>query len=123
MHLAHFGTFDVENFGDLLYPLIARHRLSAAGADITFVSPIGAAPVWRDCVETVPASALDELEIDGVLLGGGNIVHAGLAGVDAYRGDGLTAVLAYSRLWHKPSEIASTAACRSAGTRRASLRP
>jgi GT2 family glycosyltransferase/polysaccharide pyruvyl transferase WcaK-like protein len=107
LRLVHFGTFDVENYGDLLYPLIARHRLAAAGIDITFVSPVGGPPVWADCVPTVDPSAVVEDDVDGVLLGGGNIVHAGPAGVDAYRGTGLTALLTYTRLWLKPSEIAN----------------
>lgn len=107
LRLVHFGTFDVENYGDLLYPLIARHRLAAAGVDITFVSPVGGPPVWSDCVPTVQPSAVIEDEVDGVMLGGGNIVHAGQAGVDAYRRSGLTALLAYTRLWLDPSKIAN----------------
>ncbi len=35
MRIAHFGTFDVENFGDLLFPLIAADRLSGLDADIS----------------------------------------------------------------------------------------
>ena len=70
MRLVHFGTFDVENFGDLLFPLIARHRLAAAEIELTFVSPVGGPPVWQDCAESISPSAVEALDVDGVLLEG-----------------------------------------------------
>lgn len=107
MRIAHFGTFDVENYGDLLFPLVARHRLEAVGAEFVHVSPVGGPPVWEGCVPSVPANALDGEALDGLLLGGGNIVHAGPAGVDDYRQDGLTWLLAYARLWLEPARLAT----------------
>lgn len=95
----------MENYGDLLFPLVAARRLGGMGVDVLAVSPVGGPPVWADCVTTVSPEALAEVELDGSLVGGGNIVHAGRAGVDAYRYDGLTALLAYARCWSGASEI------------------
>ena len=107
MRIAYFGTFDVENYGDLLFPLLARRRLAEFGAELVYVSPVGGPPVWADCVPTVPPDALHDEPLDGVILGGGNIVHAGAAGVDHYRQDGLTWLLAYSRLWVDSARLAA----------------
>ena len=34
MKIAHFGTFDVENYGDLLFPLLLERRLG--GEEVEF---------------------------------------------------------------------------------------
>ena len=107
LRIAHFGTFDVENYGDLLFPLVAQRRLAALDAELLCVSPVGGPPVWPDTVPTVAADALGDEPLDGVLFGGGNLVHAGPAGVDHYRGDGLTWLLAYARLWIDSARLAA----------------
>ena len=107
LRIAHFGTFDVENYGDLLFPLVAQRRLAALDAELLCVSPVGGPPVWPDTVPTVAAAALGDEPLDGVLFGGGNLVHAGPAGVDDYRGDGLTWLLAYARLWIDSARLAA----------------
>ena len=53
MKLAHFGTFDVENYGDLLFPLLLERRLSGLCDRFVHVSPRGGPPPWNDCVETI----------------------------------------------------------------------
>ncbi|HEX8207672.1 MAG TPA: polysaccharide pyruvyl transferase family protein [Solirubrobacteraceae bacterium] len=107
MRLAHFGTFDVENYGDLLFPLVVARRLEGLATEIVHVSPVGGPPVWDDCVATVAPSGLDPETLDAVLVGGGNIVHAGPAGVPDYREDGLTWLLAYAGLWTEPARLAA----------------
>ena len=105
MRVAHFGTFDVENYGDLLFPLVVRRRLAAVASEFVFVSPVGGDPVWADCMPTVTADALTEIELDGLIVGGGNIIHADNAGVAAYRRDALAARLAYGDLWMEPARL------------------
>jgi hypothetical protein len=56
--LAHFGTFDVENYGDLLLAAILERRLVDLGHGFVHVSPHGCPPVWDDCVPTVAAGAI-----------------------------------------------------------------
>jgi GT2 family glycosyltransferase/polysaccharide pyruvyl transferase WcaK-like protein/glycosyltransferase involved in cell wall biosynthesis len=105
VRIAQFGTYDVENYGDLLFPLVARSRLADLGAEIVPVSPVGATGVWDDCLPS--AGPDDELgDIDAVLLGGGNIIHSGAPGVEIYRRDGLTALLAYVGLWSGAAALA-----------------
>ncbi|APE44420.1 hypothetical protein BOO69_14130 [Sulfitobacter alexandrii] len=75
--IAIFGTFDVENYGDLLFPLLAQQRLASEGMDVVAVSPTAGVTRYRD---TVPVISLAEFvktadSFDGILIGGGNIVH------------------------------------------------
>lgn len=93
--IAIFGTFDVENYGDLLFPLIAQNRLAEAGTAIVAVSPTANVTRYRD---TVPVLSLDGFAraadtFDGILIGGGNIVHLRDFGLPGY---GSTA---YPSLW------------------------
>ena len=95
MRLGLWGTFDLENFGDMLYPRIVRRELArrVPGIEVIPFSPIGyvghnrfeepgetpAAPLG-----TWSADRLGELaeQIDVLVIGGGDIVHdrdAGLA--------------------------------------------
>ena len=109
MRIAHFGTFDVENFGDLLFPLLLERRLAGMGFEFVHVSPAGGPQVWRDCVRTVStASVLDEPGgFAAAVVGGGNIVHAAPTTLDAYvRGDA-SHVTAYAALWMGAAYVAA----------------
>ncbi|MBN1973071.1 MAG: polysaccharide pyruvyl transferase family protein [Sedimentisphaerales bacterium] len=94
-----FGTFDVPNYGDLLFPLLAQHRLAALGVNIVAMSPIGGGPVWKDCI---PSSGIDTIDCisspDGVLIGGGNIITLSPTHLPAYNRCP-TALLAYPDIW------------------------
>src|SRR5215212_717218 len=78
LKLAHFGTFDVENYGDLLFPLILERRFSGLCDRFVHVAPRGGPPPWDDCVETI---GFDEFsrrgsDVDGLVVGGGQILRA-----------------------------------------------
>src|SRR5262245_46019841 len=101
MKIAHFGTFDVPNYGDLLFPLIALRRLmDRLGAGLVCVSPVGGPPVFEDCLPSIGFDAFaDSLEeFDGILIGGGNIVRTTPTVLSEY-GSGSTPVTAYPDLW------------------------
>lgn len=76
--VAIFGTFDVANYGDLLFPLIAeaelRKRLGAVRLHAFSYHP-RTAPQWPYDVTSV--SELPQLieTLDGVLIGGGFIIR------------------------------------------------
>ena len=53
MTIAHFGTFDVENYGDCLFPLLFERKMAAAGIESVHVSPRGVATRWPDGAETI----------------------------------------------------------------------
>jgi GT2 family glycosyltransferase/glycosyltransferase involved in cell wall biosynthesis/polysaccharide pyruvyl transferase WcaK-like protein len=99
--VAHFGTFDIENYGDLLFPLILERRLSDLGHAFVHVSPHGGPPVWDDCVPTVAAEAIitDPPDLAGVIVGGGHIIHASRTSLDRYDQGGLSTLVAYPSLW------------------------
>ena len=102
------GTFDVRNYGDLLFPLVAAHRLGPHGISVRPASPTGRETGWRDAV--VPAPLVDALfgqdPFDGVLIGGGNIIHAREVNLPDYVEAG-AAQWAYGALWQE----ATLAAC------------
>lgn len=99
MRIAHFGTFDVENYGDLLFPLVLERRLAGRGHELIHVSPIGGDPVWGDCVATISTREAMALELDGVILGGGHLIHAQPSDVPLYRDSGDRGLFAYADLW------------------------
>jgi len=69
------GMFDMRNFGDLMFPLVARERLS--GFDIVAVSPTGAATGFADALASIPLDEMmaGETGADGFLIGGGYMIH------------------------------------------------
>lgn len=77
MKVAMFGTFDIGNFGDILFPIVAERKLALLG-EITldrYSYRAKSAEVW--CydvlpIQTFPARAA---EYDLVLVGGGHLVH------------------------------------------------
>jgi len=71
------GTFDVANYGDLLFPLIARHRLGSMGVEIVPVSPTTGMTVFADAMRPVGIESLiaGEQAVDAILIGGGYIIH------------------------------------------------
>lgn len=93
--VALFGTFDVENYGDLLFPLIARARLAADGIEVTAVSPTDARTRYRDAMPAIAQAEFDRdpAAFDALLIGGGNIVHLRDFALPGY------APTAYPALW------------------------
>ena len=76
--IALFGTFDVQNYGDLLFPIIAESELSQRLGNVTihrFSYHARSQPKWPYKV-----NSLDELPgkmagLDGALIGGGFIIR------------------------------------------------
>lgn len=98
--IAHYGTFDVENYGDLLFPLLLERRLRPLGCDLIHFSPAGGPPVWQGALASRPIHEADHLEgVDGVIFGGGDLVQAGMSGVSKYATDVISAAVAYPKLW------------------------
>ena len=106
--IIHFGTFDVENYGDLLFPLILEKKIACLGHEIVHVSPIGDTAVWEDCRSPVSFSTFlrNPGEIAGVVLGGGNIVHSWPTQLKSYLNQDVLPWVAYPMLWLLPSYLA-----------------
>ncbi|MFW2828532.1 polysaccharide pyruvyl transferase family protein [Sphingomonas sp. ID0503] len=97
--IAVTGVFDLQNYGDLMFPVIARHRLSS-GFDVVPVAPTAMRPNLSDAIDPVSLAELfgGSLRFDGLLIGGGYMIHAlpmdfmpgyGPAGVAEWAGAGL----------------------------------
>lgn len=71
--IALLGTFDVDNYGDLLFPFIAEHRLS--NFDLDYVSPTKKETIFQDAKKIISYKDFLNNKYDGVLIGGGNILH------------------------------------------------
>ena len=109
MRIAHFGTFDVENYGDLLFPLVLERRLADVCEGFVHVSPAGSDPLWQDCV---PAIGFDEFlregpEVDGVVIGGGQILRASPTPLGIYDRGGVSPFVAYPSLWLGAAYVAA----------------
>jgi hypothetical protein len=104
------GTFDVRNYGDLLFPVIARHELARHGIAVRPVSPSGVDTGWHDALppEPVGQALADPAGYDGLLIGGGNIVHARPVTLPDYVARDL-ADTAYPSLWLDAALTASAA--------------
>jgi hypothetical protein len=72
------GMFDMQNYGDLLFPLIAGRRLSALGYDTVPVAPTGQPTNLGDAMPSIPIAEMmsGSDEIAGILVGGGYIIHS-----------------------------------------------
>lgn len=86
VRIDHWGTFEVANFGDLLYPLVLEHavRTERPDATIQLTGPIGGAgpmgldrPVRRAVRHDEQGFWAQVADVDGIVLGGGDIVHHG----------------------------------------------
>lgn len=73
-----FGTFDVQNYGDLLFPIIARlelsHRLNAVEI-IPFSYHAKSFPDWPYEVISLTELPKKAHELDAILIGGGFIIR------------------------------------------------
>jgi polysaccharide pyruvyl transferase WcaK-like protein len=106
MKLAHFGTFDIQNYGDLLFPLVAEYHLRDTFDEFVHISPIGGS-IYEDVPESTTLESVigEGTQFDAVLVGGGNIVHARPSGLVEYNTVRRTA---YPDLWAGAARLAAT---------------
>jgi GT2 family glycosyltransferase len=84
------GTFDLENLGDLLFPMIAEHELRRRLGDVDlrlYSYRRMTAGAWPLDVESLGRLPTDVADLDGLLVGGGEIVHAAPVIAPGYRPD------------------------------------
>src|ERR1700728_345916 len=81
------GTFDVENYGDLLFPLVAEMELSRRLGEIEltgFSYHAKTAPPWPYAVTPVAELPRALGGLDGLLIGGGHLVRFDKGVADDY---------------------------------------
>jgi hypothetical protein len=85
------GMFDLDNYGDLLFPLVAQWRLGGFGYETIPVAPSARRPAIGDALAPldIRQMLLDEEPIVGILVGGGYLIHASsLDFMERYQTDG-----------------------------------
>jgi hypothetical protein len=78
---------------------VLERRLAGRGHELTHVSPVGGGPVWGDCVETISTGEAMARVFDGMVVGGGHLIHGQPSDVPAYREAEGHGLLAYADLW------------------------
>lgn len=108
--LAHFGTFDVENYGDLLFPLLVKRRMASIGIECVHVSPTGTTSPWRDALPSVSIEEARQMEVafTSIIVGGGNILRDSPTSLSLYVSSSCATgrAMAYSALWRSAFSIA-----------------
>lgn len=88
------GMFDLDNYGDLLFPLVARHRLEPHGYRVQAVAPSARRAALEDAPTPIDIGQMlmGQEPIAGILVGGGYVIHASsLEFMDVYETDGTAA--------------------------------
>ena len=94
------GMFDFDNYGDLLFPLVAQRRLASYGHPTIAVAPSAHRASFDDALPPIDITQmmLGQEPIAGVVIGGGYLIHANsldlmehyqTAGAGAWGGVGL----------------------------------
>jgi polysaccharide pyruvyl transferase WcaK-like protein len=74
-NLVNWGSFDIDNFGDLLFPFLVEHHLGRKYDEIIHASPTGTRSVWPDAKPTLTITdALARGGVGALLVGGGNLI-------------------------------------------------
>lgn len=75
--IAQIGTFDVENFGDLLFPDVLKKHLGS-DYEVDLFSPLGGKKPF-DNIDVLPISTLEskiiENKYQGIIIGGGDLIR------------------------------------------------
>jgi polysaccharide pyruvyl transferase WcaK-like protein len=73
----HYGMFDFDNYGDLLFPVLSKYRLEDKDWSYKAVSLSGQRTRFRDAVANISRKeAVEQMKVgDVILIGGGNIIH------------------------------------------------
>jgi hypothetical protein len=106
--VALFGTFDVANYGDLLFPHVAAHMLGMSPGELRCYSPRGGALDWEDTVVARAVTAFSQDPPPALcLIGGGNIIHANPTPLPDYAGAFADPRFTYASLWLGASILAA----------------
>jgi len=102
----NIGGFDVNNFGDLLFPFIIDHFVNQ---EVVHFSPTGGSTKWDDACETKSFYLLDEYakNASSIILGGGHIVSGEPTNIEEYSKINNLKKIVYPSFWIYPTIIAN----------------
>jgi GT2 family glycosyltransferase len=108
--LAHFGTFDVDNYGDLLFPILLEKKMTPLGIKCVHISPTGTSSRWHDALPPVSVQEARRMGKDFtfVMLGGGNTFRADPTSLPLYASSprATGGSMAYRTLWRSAFSVA-----------------
>lgn len=111
MKIAHVGTFDVRNVGDLLFVDIFERQIKKRlpNAEITLFSPTGT--MLPNTTKTIyPIKDLEKLQetasFDGIVVGGGDLVHLLELNILLNENDAVPTKYNAAETWITPSFVA-----------------
>lgn len=105
--IAHFGAFDHDSYGDLLFPFVAEHFLGNE-FELVHVAPTGGQTPWPDQPATISVDeALNRDDWDGVLIGGGDIIQGEEWTPEQWQDDSILSMAALPSLWIGGSLLAA----------------
>ena len=85
--IAQIGSFDVENYGDLLFPFVLKHKLSNYKIDL--FSPNGGRMPFNEEIIVYKATDLEKKIIeegyDALIIGGGDVLRLDSSILDLYK--------------------------------------
>ena len=87
-HVGIVGTFDVANYGDLLFPVLAEHELADRLGDVRLTRYSyhdRSADEWCYDVRSITRLAADLDALDGLVVGGGHLLRVDPAVAPGYR--------------------------------------
>ncbi|WP_396601596.1 polysaccharide pyruvyl transferase family protein [Algibacter sp. R77976] len=99
--IAHFGTFDVDNYGDLLFPHIAEFRLP--NQEWEHISPTDNLTIFKDSKPIISFKNAQKNKFKAVIIGGGNILHLLPNNITVYNN---IVGFSYANLWIGAAKIA-----------------
>jgi len=102
MRIAHFGTFDVDNYGDLIFPHIARYKWP--NYNWVHITPTNNKPSFSDSLPTINVENALKEKFNAVVIGGGNIINSQTTSLENYK---KVADYAYPSLWIGAANLAS----------------
>lgn len=110
------GTFDIANFGDTLFPVLAQWRLSELGCKTPSLSPTSEPVNWQDALPTLAMANYHRDPETGpcalVIVGGGDIVHLRATPAGFYDDGAFSRWTTYAGLWAGASLLAASRGCR-----------
>jgi polysaccharide pyruvyl transferase WcaK-like protein len=80
-NIAQIGTFDVENYGDLLFPVMLKHQLEKRmnNVRIDLFSPKGGIMPFTENTHVYPINEFEEAcqksKYDAIIIGGGDLIR------------------------------------------------
>lgn len=104
--VAQIGTFDVENFGDLLFPTVLSKVLKKNQIDVDIFSPYGGKKPFEEEIIVYPISELENMlnkeKYSAIIIGGGDLIRMDTSIANTYEQSITNSLL----VWEYPIIIA-----------------